>query len=191
MTDNILTQVQAVLQKLKKEKPFLLIAIDGRCAAGKTTLAARLRQSMDCNVFHMDDFFLPPELRTRERLAYPGGNIDEERFRSEVLCPVLAESPFSYRPYSCRLQRRTDPVSVQPKPLSIAEGSYSCHPNLWDYYDLRIFLDISRAEQLRRIRERNGEEQLKIFEERWIPLEEQYFSAFQIQQRCDLSFLSE
>ena len=39
-----------------------IIAIDGRCAAGKTTLAARLAKELGGDVIHMDDFFLPPAL---------------------------------------------------------------------------------------------------------------------------------
>ena len=34
-----------------------IIAIDGRCAAGKTTLAARLAKELGGDVIHMDDFF--------------------------------------------------------------------------------------------------------------------------------------
>lgn len=33
-----------------------IIAIDGRCAAGKTTLAARLAKELGGDVIHMDDF---------------------------------------------------------------------------------------------------------------------------------------
>jgi uridine kinase len=188
MTSDTVFQILSAIKRRKQdEKPFL-IAIDGRCAAGKTTLAAQLQNIVNSNVFHMDDFFLPPGLRTRERLAQPGGNVDYERFRFEILLPALKGGEFSYRPYSCHLQRQTEPVLVQPKSISIIEGSYSCHPYLWDCYDLRIFLNIGREEQLQRIRERNGSEQLNIFQKRWIPLEEQYFSAYQIQQRCDLSF---
>lgn len=32
-----------------------------------------------------DDFFLRPEQRTPERLAEPGGNLDRERMKSEVI----------------------------------------------------------------------------------------------------------
>ena len=137
----------------------------------------------------MDDFFLPPGLRSRERLAQPGGNVDYERFRSEVLLPILQGSPFSYRPYNCHLRRQVDPKMVQSKPINIVEGSYTCHPHLWDAYNLRIFLDIDPAEQLQRIKKRNGTENAKVFQEQWIPLEETYFSAFQIAQHCDLLFL--
>lgn len=34
-----------------------IIAIDGRCAAGKTTLAARLAKELGGDVIHMDVFF--------------------------------------------------------------------------------------------------------------------------------------
>ena len=42
------------LRELPKE--VRIIAIDGRCAAGKTTLAARLGKELGGDVIHMDDF---------------------------------------------------------------------------------------------------------------------------------------
>lgn len=187
MREDIIAVVMAAIKSLQGKKTSLLVAIDGRCAAGKTLLASELQKRLGCNVFHMDDFFLPPQLRTKERLAQPGGNVDYERFYTEVMLPVLAGENFSCRPYSCHLQSQTEPVFVQPKPISIIEGAYSCHPRLWDSYDLRIFLDVDPDEQLRRIRERNGERQLEVFATRWIPLEEKYFRELNIKQRCDLS----
>lgn len=46
----------------------LLVAIDGQCASGKTTLGEMLARRFDCNLFHMDDFFLRPEQRTKNAL---------------------------------------------------------------------------------------------------------------------------
>ena len=62
-----------------------IIAIDGRCAAGKTTLAARLAKELGGDVIHMDDFFLRVEQRTPERMKEVGGNVDYERFEKTVL----------------------------------------------------------------------------------------------------------
>ncbi|MCL1877401.1 MAG: hypothetical protein FWF80_00945, partial [Defluviitaleaceae bacterium] len=62
-----------------------VIAIDGRSASGKTTLASELAAQTGASVIHMDDFFLPQDLRTEERLNTPGGNVHHERFASEVL----------------------------------------------------------------------------------------------------------
>lgn len=40
---------------MQNRSPFL-IAIDGRCAAGKTTFAEKLSSIMECSVIHMDHF---------------------------------------------------------------------------------------------------------------------------------------
>ena len=43
--------------RIKAENKTLIVAIDGRCGAGKTTLAGRLEEELGCAAFHMDDFF--------------------------------------------------------------------------------------------------------------------------------------
>ena len=73
--------VSCILGEISKlNKSSVIIAIDGRCAAGKTYLASRIKEAVECNVIHMDYFFLRPEQRTSERLREPGGNVDYERF---------------------------------------------------------------------------------------------------------------
>jgi uridine kinase len=61
---------EVLLRLVQKETgcPFL-VAIDGRCASGKTTLAGKLRSALKCNVVHMDNFYLPFAKRTEERMA--------------------------------------------------------------------------------------------------------------------------
>lgn len=163
----------------------ILVAIDGNCTAGKTTLAAALEEIYECNVFHMDDFFLRPEQRTSERLNEIGGNVDYERFREEVLLPLKAGEPFSYQPYDCHSLRLKDPVWVFPKKLNIIEGSYSLHPSFSDPYDLTIFLRVSPEIQQQRILERPVFLHKRFFEE-WIPMEQRYFDGFSIPEKCDL-----
>lgn len=188
----------AILKKLtgllyahsKDEQPFLM-ALDGRCAAGKTTLAAAIQKETGCQLFHMDDFFLRPEQRTPKRLAEPGGNVDWERFLSEVLVPVRQGKAAVYRPYDCQTGELCPPLTAKISPMVLVEGSYCCHPALWEQYDLRVFLTVEPREQQRRIRARNGEAGLNVFRERWIPLEERYFAAFDVQNRCELCFSTE
>lgn len=172
----------------RAEKP-LIIAIDGRCGSGKTTLAARLNEQNGWRVFHMDDFFLRPEQRTEERFAMPGGNVDHERFLEEILLPLQnGVQTFFYRPFDCQRQDFAEAVAVPAETVNIVEGSYSCHPALWDAYDLRVFLDVTETEQERRILLRNGKDRAMMFQERWIPLEERYFEAYRIKERCELCF---
>ena len=168
-----------------------VLVIDGDCAAGKTTLAAHLAGQLDCNVFHMDDFFLPPELRTKERLSEAGGNIHYERFLAQVLQPLIKNEAFSYGAYSCTTQKMTD-VTVKQKPAVIIEGSYSLHPRFLDAYKTMgatmLFIQISKQQQRKRIRNRNGEAMLRRFQEEWIPMEKRYHKAF-LDQWDDVQFI--
>lgn len=180
--------VSAILGRMQGHAAPFLTAIDGRCAAGKTTLAAMLQKETGCNVIHMDHFFLQPWQRTQERMQEPGGNVDYERFLEEVMHPLSKGQRFFYRVYDCKKGELTSAVEVDPAKITVVEGSYSCHPALWDFYGLRVFLHVEAEEQLRRIGRRNGQEGLQQFRNRWIPLEEAYFAAYQIRQRCDLVF---
>ena len=171
-----------------KQRSTLVLAIDGRCAAGKTTLAARLAELCDCNVIHMDHFFLCSKQNTMERLQQAGGNMDYVRFCEEILIPLHEGRKFSYRPFNCHKQEMGKPILVFPKNVTIVEGSYSCHPVLKKYYDLSVFLDVEAKKQIQRIRLRNGEDGVLMFQERWIPMENTYFHSFRIQEKCDLYF---
>ena len=166
------------------ERPFLL-AIDGRCAAGKTTLAAQLAEEWDCNVVHMDDFYLPFRDRTPERLAQPGGHMDLDRLREEVLRPLRAGSSVRYRPYDCHADRWLPSRFLDWAKPTVVEGSYSGHPALSGLYDAGVFPDISPEAQLKRLKARDADA-VHAFLTAWIPREEQYFSACEIRDRCDL-----
>lgn len=178
-----------------------VIAIEGKCGAGKSTLAAFLENCFPCSVIHMDDFYLPPALRSEERLNSPGGNIHYERFLKEVAAPLQKRkesaagnalcpnrtSNFSYRVFDCHKMTYAGTVTVLPKPLIIVEGSYSLRPEFRSLYDFSVFLDLSDSLQKERILTRAGEEQWHNFKTRWIPMENKYFSYYKIKECCDLS----
>lgn len=161
----------------------VLVAIDGQCASGKTTLGEMLARQFDCNLFHMDDFFLRAEQRTPQRLAEVGGNVDYERFRHEVLEPVIRQEEFAYRVYDCKSQRLGAEVKVPVKKLNIVEGSYSRHPYFGTCYDLAYCLSVEEEEQKKRILERNGDRMLQRFIEEWIPKENAYLEQFGIMDK--------
>ena len=164
----------------------LIIAIDGNCTSGKTTLAGQLAALYDCNVFHMDDFFLRPEQRTEERYAEIGGNVDYERFYEEVLIPLQSGKAFSYCPFDCKTFTLMPPVAVTPKKLNIIEGTYSHHPYFGDVYDYRICLTVTEEVQRQRILQRPAFLHQRFFE-MWIPMEKAYLEGFSIHQKSDLS----
>ena len=150
--EQMVSAVLQAVQALPQSRQPLIVALDGRCASGKTTLAALLQQRTGCSVVHMED------------------------------C--------SYRPYDCKQQKLAEPVAVRQRKLIVVEGSYSCHPTLWEQYDLHVFLTVNPQEQLRRIERRNGPQGLEMFRQRWIPLEERYFSACRVEEHCELRLSS-
>ena len=165
----------------------LIVAIDGGSASGKTTLAAFLEKRYeDLDVFHMDDFFLTPELRTEQRLNEVGGNVDRERFEKEVLLPISKGEAVNYRRYICKAQEFSSPITGDPKGIIIVEGAYSMHPSLMKYYDFTVFLNIDSESQRERILKRNPPPLANRFFSEWIPLEKVYFEKTDIKNRCDL-----
>lgn len=173
------------LDSMLQEKEVLL-AIDGGSAGGKTTLGKLLEQRYACNVFHMDDFFLRPEQRTKERLAEPGGNVDRERFYEEVLKRLVEKKEVTYRRYDCKTMSLLEPVTVAPTRLTVVEGAYSMHPALSDCYDYSVFLEIDEETQKERIMKRNTPEMAERFFTEWTLLERKYFEKLHVKERCDM-----
>lgn len=173
------------VRAVRERQGRAIIALDGRCASGKTTLAAELERRYGWSVVHMDHFFLRPEQRSPQRYAQPGGNIDHERFLEEVLLPLRAGERPVYRPFDCHAQALLPPIPFDPGPVVLAEGSYACHPALRGHYDVRAFLTVDPERQMERIIAREGEEYARVFREKWIPLEEKYFSACGVEERCE------
>ena len=167
------------------EQPCV-IAIDGRAGSGKTGLADCLGAVLECDIVRMDDFFLPLELRSAERLAGPGGNIHYERFKTEVLPKLRHSEAFSYNVLSCSEMKLGGSREIASANYRIVEGSYSQHPEFGAYADVNVFCHVEADEQLRRIRARDGEHFAEIFQSQWIPMEEKYFSTFAIADKCDV-----
>ncbi len=175
----LLTSIQTLLDG----GGHIVLAIDGRCGSGKSTLAALLARRFGGRVVHMDDFFLPFELRDEQTFERIGGNIHTERLAAEVMSHIR-DIELCYNRYSCR-EGIFAPVRLPDSRLTVVEGSYSLLPELRQYYDLTVFCDVSRDVQRRRITERE-KDRAEIFFERWIPLEERYFSQCDVAGHADI-----
>ncbi|MBE6561050.1 MAG: hypothetical protein E7662_07975 [Ruminococcaceae bacterium] len=186
-----LLRILPILSKIQScgipEKRPLIIAIDGRAASGKSTAADILHEVTGAAVIRMDDFFLPPPMRTPERFAAPGGNVHHERFAEEVLPRLAQYAPFTYRIFDCSIMALHGERQVDSAPIRVVEGSYSTHPALGRYADITVFSDIEPSEQMDRIRLRNGEALAQRFQNEWIPMEESYFDTYSIREKADIS----
>ena len=180
--DNLFVEIE----KLINRKPNAVIGIDGYCASGKTTLANLIAEKSDVQIIHMDDFFLPFDMRTPERLSETGGNVHYERFNEEVVSGLAEGGKFDYRAFCCKIGGYGENKTVLPDKPIIIEGSYSFHPRINLKYDMKIFLKADYETRLERILKRNGAEALEVFKSKWIPLENRYFEEFDIESKCDI-----
>lgn len=181
-----MNDIISTVERLISEKPNAIIAIDGPCASGKSTLARLIAEKSDVQVIHMDDFFLPPEMRTAERLSQAGGNVHYERFNNEVVKGIKSGEEFVYGIFSCSNGATAQSAPVSPLKPIVVEGSYALHPEFNLNYDLKIFVEADYETRLERILRRNGADALEVFKSRWIPLEDRYFNEFNIRSKCHI-----
>lgn len=161
------------IAKLAQAGRAAIISIDGRCGSGKTGLAELIHELIPCNIVHMDDYYLPMSHRAHNWTELPGGNIDFSRIFDEVIVPLRQREAIMYRPFDCASGSYRTATCLPVRPLTIVEGSYSQHPRLAKHYDLTIFLTCTPDVQVHRLRQREGR-QFASFEQRWIPMEENY-----------------
>lgn len=170
-----------------------VVVLDGMCGSGKSTLASLLAALLDTQPIPMDDFFLPFDMRTQERLRQPGGNVHYERFAQEVLTKLLCGRPVAWNRFDCSTGALI-PRSVPSGRAVIIEGSYSHHPFFRQAYEqlhaLRVFVRTEDEEQLHRIALRNPD-LLSRFQSTWIPLEKNYFEAYDMEGTADVVLSSQ
>ena len=169
--------LSAIANRLPEEGR-VLVTMDGPCASGKTTLASRIAAVLNCDVIHTDDFVVPHARKTPERLSLPGGNCDWERLVNDVIAPWKHGSTVSYRKYDCHADCLKPPEKISSDRLLILEGSYCNLPAIREYADIRFFVSTPEDVRRNRLEQRESPESLSMFDGRWIPLENAYFTAY-------------
>lgn len=178
-------ELKSLVQKITdilSKKDTCIVAIDGNCASGKSTLANELSQFFDTRIIHLDDFYLPRG--TRDLSTSNDGNIDLTRFKEEII-DKLDEDFISYRIFSCKEQKITKKIKLMKTKVTIIEGSYSLNPYFNKYYDLSIFMKIVPDVQLSRLKVRN-EDNYQDFINKWIVLENRYNNFYKIEENSML-----
>ena len=171
------------INKLFNNKKSIVIAIDGKSCAGKTTLANKLKEVYDANVIHTDDFYLPKNLRTVYRLKEVGGHFDYDRLYNEVIRKL--NKTLNIVSYDCKNDTFIEKEKLPKKRVTIIEGTYSMHPYLENYYDFAIFMNVDGDTQLSRLKERNLDN-YNDFIEKLIPYENRYLEVFKIKDKANI-----
>ena len=179
------------IEKVKKiidEKTMngrAIISIDGPCGSGKTTFADKLNTNLEYNIVHMDDFYLPFQKRDKNWMNIIAGHMDFNRLIDTTLLPYKKQVETNYISYDCHSDKYLQKIPIDlSKPL-ILEGSYSSHPTLNEYVDLKIFMEIDDKEQIIRLTKRN-KDLVDKFVSMWIPFENRYFLELNIKEKSDI-----
>ena len=184
----ITQKIEPLLSNLEKDK--IIISIDGMTGAGKTTLTQELSEKLNAQIFHADDFLLPPSLRTEERYNEPGGNIHYERMKEEVIDKIKEgkiNDVIKYKPFNYIIQDFGEEIYLKMNIINIVEGSYCLNPYFGKYYDICIFMKINEKKQIERLTKREPI-MINDFINKWIPLEKKYHEAFGLSDKCDIKF---
>lgn len=183
---NNLNLLISYIEENLKNTNGIILCIDGMASGGKSTLAKYLSEKFGGRVIHMDDFFLPVELRTKDRYETPGGNVHYERFIEQVL-PNL-NNDIVYQKFNCHLMDYDGNVVLPKTNLTIIEGSYSAHPTFGNYFDCLVYMDIDKNLQISRITNRDGIDQLNNFINKWLKYEQLYFDTYNIKEKAKFIF---
>lgn len=177
---------QRIMSSLELIKPKV-IAIDGPCLSGKTTISNFLKDCSHLKIVHMDDFFLPKE--RQKDLTIKDFHIDFTSIILQVLIPFRqGMNHASYFKFNCQRQVYTlSEIDFDKDDILLLEGSYSSSPIMREYIDYHIFIDIDSSIQLSRLKQRE-DSKYDDYINKWIPKENYYFKEYQIKEKADITF---
>ena len=179
---------RSLAQQLESRGAPLVVAIDGRSGAGKSTIATQLAAVMPATVIPTDDFFAA-ELTTADWNARSPSErardaIDWRRLRRLALEPLCAGRAAVWHPFDFAAGEHDDgsyafaseSVRREPSPLIILDGAYSSRPELADLVDCVILVDAPAATRRERLVLREAPDFLEAWHTRWDAAEDYYFT---------------
>jgi uridine kinase len=179
-----INRIVALANQLLKAKKPILIALDGRSGAGKSTIANIISQKTGGIIVLGDDF-------------YSGGNddkwlgyspkvkadkvIDWRRMRKEVLEPLLKGCSASWHPLDFKpgvgwVGWKEKTITLEPARVIILDGSYSARPELADIVDLSVLVEATDDSCRQRLIAREGSVFMERWHKIWDSAEDFYFS---------------
>lgn len=151
-----------------------LIGIDGPGASGKSTLARQLAAQAElASLVEGDDFYRLSTDPDRSE-SQVGGLFDLPRLKKQVVDPFVDTDDVAYQRYDWDNDAMGGWVEVSSQHSIVVEGVYSTHPMLRDSYDLRVWVSADRTDRLSRGIERDGEQARPMWEDVWMPAEDEY-----------------
>jgi uridine kinase len=186
------------------------VAVDGRDAAGKTTLADELASVLRARGravirASIDDFHRPRAVRHALGPTSPEGYyrnaFDYDAVERELLEPLSPEGDRRYRPavFDLRADLPIDapPLVAADAAVLLFDGVFLLRPELRDAWDAAIFVSVSADETIRRARARDAghlgsaDEVEARYRARYLPAHELYNAEAAPTKAADLIVLND
>lgn len=161
----------------------VIIAIDGRSGAGKTTLAielaARLREHHKVSLFHLEDI-------------YPGWNglaAGIERYTSTVLAPLHRGEPAHWVSWDWLAHYDGEPRTTQPAEIVLVEGVGAAAAAARPFLSAVVWADAPEQDRRSRALARDGESYEPYWDE-WAAQEQEWLAADDVPAHADIRVLN-
>ena len=161
----------------------VIIAIDGRSGAGKTTLAielaARLREHHKVSLFHLEDI-------------YPGWNglaAGIERYVSTVLAPLHRGDPAEWVSWDWNAHYDGEARTTQPAEIVLVEGVGAAAEAARPFLAAVIWADSPEQDRRSRALARDGESYEPYWDE-WAAQEQAWLAEDDVPARADVRVLN-
>lgn len=161
----------------------VIIAIDGRSGAGKTTLAielaARLREHHKVSLFHLEDI-------------YPGWNglaAGIERYAATVLAPLRRGEPARWVSWDWEQHYDGATRLTQPAEIVLVEGVGAAAAAAMPFLDAVVWADSPEQERRTRALGRDGAS-YEPYWEQWAGQEDEWLAADDVPSRADVRVLN-
>jgi uridine kinase len=180
------------IRQIKRDRPGpILVALDGRSAAGKSTLAALVAQLVGAVVIDGDGFYSGGTASTWDAMsaAEKAGHCIDWRRQRPVLETLARGETAHWHPYDWEADDGSlaqTLIVCEPAPVIILDGVYSGRPELADLFDLRVLLDAPTDLRKEWLIEREGEGYREEWNARWDEAEQWYFGTVMPPEAFDL-----
>jgi uridine kinase len=200
---DLLAQLAEQIASLTRPHP-VRVAIDGVDAAGKTTLADELVDPVQARGLaviraSVDGFHNPRDVRYRRGSNSPRGyycdSFDYQALRSFLLEPLGPGGKLRYR--TAVFDYRSDspvhaPVRLaHPDSVLLFDGVFLLRPELYDFWDLTIFVDVDPDVSVQRACARHQRESSLMedtsarYRQRYVPGQRLYLKLCRPKERAD------
>ena len=155
----------------KRSRNVQIIALEGRCGSGKTTISKMLN---DCTIIELDDHF------------DGGSNPVNVEYITKLLTDLKNNGEvgksFTEKCFDCQTLKYYNKVK-QISNIIVVEGVYGYLEVFRKYFDYLAFCVVSKDNQLDRLKQRSN---YLDYINKWIPREEKYFNSFDFITNADI-----